>query len=199
MKTTKAISLLLVFTLISALTVATAQPPPPRPVAINEIAWAGTAASAFDEWMELKNNTDKEIDITGWVLVGKDGTPNIKLKGKIPAKGFFLLERTDDNAVSDVKADQIYTGGLLNAGETLTLKDGKGVVIDTANNDGGPWPAGTASDGNPPHATMERVDSIAADTDANWKTNDGKKVNGKDAKGKPLNGTPKAENSVAKK
>lgn len=196
---TKAIALLLTLTLISTLSVATAQPPPPRPVAINEIAWAGTAASSFDEWMELKNNTDKEIDITDWVLVSKDGTPNIKLKGKIPAKGFFLLERTDDNAVSDIKADQIYTGGLLNAGETLTLKDNKGTVIDTANNDGGPWPAGTASDGNPPYATMERVDSIAPDTDANWKSNDGKKINGKDAKGKPLNGTPKAENSAVKK
>jgi len=195
----KVITLLLTLTLISALVVATAQPPPARPVAINEIAWAGTSASAFDEWMELKNNTDNEVDITGWVLVAKDGSPNITLKGKIPAKGFFLLERTDENAVSDIKADQIYTGGLLNAGETLTLKDSKGTVIDTANNDGGPWPAGTSSDGSPPHATMERVDSTAPDTDANWKSNDGKKVNGKDAKGKPLNGTPKAENSVAKK
>ncbi len=195
----KLLALLLTFTLISTLGIATAQPPPARPVAINEIAWAGTAASAFDEWIELKNNTDNEIDLTGWVLVAKDGSPNIELKGKIPAKGFFLLERTDENAVSDIKADQIYTGGLLNSGETLTLKDNKGTLIDTANNDGGPWPAGTGSDGNPPHATMERVDSAAPDTDANWKSNDGKKVNGKDAKGKPLNGTPKAENSTAKK
>jgi len=195
----KILALFLTLILISTLGVATAQPPPPRPVAINEIAWAGTAASAFDEWIELKNNTDKEIDITDWVLVAKDGTPNIKLKGKIPAKGFFLLERTDDNTVSDIKADQIYSGGLLNSGETLTLKDNKGVVIDTANNDGGPWPGGTSSDGNPPHATMERVDSTAPDTDANWKSNDGKTKNGKDAKGNPLNGTPKAENSVAKK
>jgi len=142
----KILALFLTLILISTLGVATAQPPPPRPVAINEIAWAGTAASAFDEWIELKNNTDKEIDITDWVLVAKDGTPNIKLKGKIPAKGFFLLERTDDNTVSDIKADQIYSGGLLNSGETLTLKDNKGVVIDTANNDGGPWPGGTSSD-----------------------------------------------------
>ena len=35
---------------------------------INEIAWAGTAASSADEWIELFNPTDQPIDLSGWTL-----------------------------------------------------------------------------------------------------------------------------------
>jgi len=44
--------------------------------------------------------------------------------GFITAHGFYLLERTDDTTVSDIGADQIYTGGLNNNGETLTCAIG---------------------------------------------------------------------------
>ncbi len=157
-------------------------------VVISEVAWMGTQADSNDEWIELYNNTDQPIDLTGWKLEAADGTPTITLAGTIPANGFFLLERTDDNTVSDVIADQIYTGSLSNSGEALFLKDPFGTVIDSANGDGGAWPAGTAS----PKATMERIDPTASDSDANWDTNDGVHRNGLDASNNPINGTPKA-------
>ena len=97
--------------------------------------------------------------------------------------------------MSDIPADCIYTGPLVNSGESLALKDPTGTAIDTANGDGGPWPAGTPSSGSPPYASMERMDPRAPDTDANWCTNDGVTRNGLDAGGDPLNGTPKARNS----
>jgi hypothetical protein len=165
-------------------------------VVINEVAWMGTQASTNDEWIELYNTTDRDIDLAGWTLESADGTPSITLSGIILAKGFFLLERTDDNTVSDIAADQIYTGVLLNTGEALYLKDSAGNVIDTANGDGGGWPAGTAAGGNPPYATMERIDPLTPDTDANWATNNGVHRNGLDVNGDPINGTPKARNSV---
>ena len=37
-------------------------------IVINEVAWAGTAASSADEWIELKNNTSTDIDMSGWTL-----------------------------------------------------------------------------------------------------------------------------------
>ncbi len=95
----------------------------PLSVVINEVVWAGTGASTADEWIELKNNTSGPITLTGWTLVAADGTPNVALTGTIPADGYFLLERNDDSTVSDIPADQIYTGVLGNAGETLTLRD----------------------------------------------------------------------------
>ena len=164
----------------------------PGDVVINEVAWGGTAASAADEWIELYNNTDAAINLTGWTLTAADGTPSITLNGTIPAHGYFLLERIDDNTVSDIPADQIYTGDLGNGGEALQLKEGV-TVIDSANGNGGAWPAGTAS---PTYKSMERINPAAPDTDANWASNDGVTRNGRDANNNPLNGTPKARNSA---
>ena len=158
---------------------------------ISEIAWAGTAASANDEWIELYNATDHAIDLDGWHLTAADGTPHIALHGAIPAHGFFLLERTDDSTVADIPADQIYTGALENGGESLTLTDPSGAIIDTANADGGAWPAGNAAS----RATMERI-GLAPDSDAAWGTNTGFLTHGHDAHGNPLRGTAKWTNSV---
>ncbi|MDH7505022.1 MAG: PKD domain-containing protein [Candidatus Acetothermia bacterium] len=170
---------------------------PERTVVINEVAWAGTAASSSDEWIELYNNTDEAIDLTGWHLKSDDGSPDVKLSGKIPARGFFLLERSDDGTISDITADQIYQGALTNSGEALRLLDPEGELIDSANGDGGPWPGGTEAQGKPPYASMERIDPTKEDTDANWASNDGTHRCGLDARGNPLNGTPKATNSAS--
>lgn len=177
----------------------TSPTPPPVPsleVVINEVAWAGTAASANDEWIELYNNTAEELDLTGWTLAAADGTPGITLDGSIPPHGFFLLERShDDQTVSDIPADQTYTGVMENnpSAEVLELRDANGNLIDTANGNGGPWPAGIAS---PDYYSMERVDPTTPDDDGNWVSNDGVHRNGLDADGDPLNGTPKAANSI---
>jgi hypothetical protein len=154
-------------------------------VVISEAAWAGTAASANDEWIELWNPGAADVDLTGWTLTD-NGDIQIALAGTIDAGGFFLLERTDDTTVSDLAADQIYTGALSNSGERLFLIDGAGIVMDTANGDGGGWPAG----GFVPNGTMERTDPASA-ADSAWCGNDGIHRSGTDANGNPVNGTPR--------
>ncbi|MCB0102541.1 MAG: DUF11 domain-containing protein, partial [Anaerolineales bacterium] len=162
-----------------------------RPVIINEVAWAGTTSSLTgDEWIELYNTTSSSINITGWTLKAADGTPSITLNGTIPAGGYFLLEKDDDTTVSDITADQIYTGDLSNSGEALTLRDGANTVIDTANGNGGSWPAGSSST----YGSMERT-STSADSDSIWQTNTGIKKNGKNASNGDILGTPKQSNS----
>ena len=89
--------------------------------------------------MELYNSGAADIDLTGWTL-SDGGDINITLSGKIAPGAFWLLERTDDKTVSDAAADQLYTGGLSNSGEQLTLRDATGAVVDTANAGGGAWP-----------------------------------------------------------
>jgi hypothetical protein len=165
-----------------------------RTVIINEIAWAGTSSSySNDEWIELYNPGATSINITGWRLRSfTDSTPNILLSGTIPPGGYFLLEQGSDNVVSDIKADQIYTGNLSNSGEALFLLDGSGRIIDTANGNGGSWPAGSSFT----YGTMER-NSSSADSDSNWHTNTGAKRNGKNANNGDILGTPKASNSVS--
>ena len=161
-------------------------------IIISEVAWSGTACSAYDEWIELYNNTASPVELAGWTLQAGDGTPNIALEGTIPARGFFLLERQDDNTVSDIPADLIYSGALSNDGEALRLFDGSALLVDTANADGGDWPGGVDS----PRYSMERTEPTADDDDANWASNDGLTRNGQDCNGDPLNGTPKAANSA---
>jgi hypothetical protein len=150
----------------------TQTPIPPVPtgypalsVIINEIAWAGTKASPDDEWIELYNPGSKDIDLTNWKLQAADGSPNIALSGTIQAGAYFLLERTDDDTVENVLADLIYSGALSNSGEILRLYDPTNKIIDTANSNGGAWPAGTSST----YSSMERG-ALITDTDRAWVT-----------------------------
>jgi hypothetical protein len=157
---------------------------------INEVAWAGTAANAADEWIELYNPGPSAVDLTGWRLTD-GGDIDVTLGGLLPPYGYYLLERTDDDTVSDIPADRIYTGGLNNGGETLWLRDPTGVLIDSANADGGGWPAGSSA----PRASMQRIGG--ADLPGNWMTFLGAGGNGHDAEGNPIAGTPRAANSWA--
>jgi phosphatidylserine/phosphatidylglycerophosphate/cardiolipin synthase-like enzyme len=139
------------------------QAAPSLNIIINEVAWMGTTASYNDEWLELYNNTSSAIDLSGWTLNALDGAPAISLSGSISAGGYYLLERTDDNTVSEVNADLVYTGALGNSGETLELRDSSGNLIDSVD----AWYAGD----NTSKATMERIDSQASGTDStNWVT-----------------------------
>jgi hypothetical protein len=162
-------------------------PFPARAVIINEVAWAGTSASPHDEWIELYNTTAQRIQLQGWTLCD-GGDINIALQGTLPGNGFYLLERTDDTTVADIPADRLYTGSLANGGETLFLRDPGGALIDTANSQTGPWPAGDAST----HASMQRVG--AADLPGSWLTYAGFGGNGHAADGSPIAGTPHQPN-----
>gem|GEM_PF-990986 len=160
-----------------------------RSIIINEVMWMGTPADSSDEWIELYNTTGSSINLSGWTLI-INGSGSINLSGTISAGGYFLLERTNDSTVSDITADLIYTGSLNNGGDTILLNDPSGALIDSANSDGGAWPAGDDS----ARASMERISS-GADTDGNWSTNYGHVTNGKDKNGNSLRATPKRSNS----
>ncbi len=170
---------------------------PARMLLINEVAWAGTAANSAHEWIELYNPGAAPIDLSGWRLVSAGDTPaiNIALSGAISAGGYFLLERSTDNTVSNIAADQIYTGALSNDGDTLRLIAPDGVtVVDTANFNPSsaidPWPAGSAS---PNYASMERA-GIIPDSDTAWFTYAGAPGPARDANNAFLRGSPRAAN-----
>ena len=149
-------------------------------VVINEITWMGTSASSSDEWIELYNTTNPSIKIDGWILKAKDGNPSIKLSGIILGNQYYLLERTDDNAVSNISADQIYTGAISNNGEDLQLYNNSGILIDEVNSTG-KWFAGN----NSTKQTMERKNpTVSGSLGENWQIS------------QPPGGTPRAQNSI---
>lgn len=164
-------------------------------IVVSEIAWMGTKASARDEWVELYNNSDNQVDVTNWVLKTADGGLNIKLAGFIPVKGFYLIERNDDEVVKDTQADLIasFGNGFSNTGEKIELYDFAGQLVDFIDASGG-WPQGKAS---PDYKTMERVDLSGSADLTNWKTNDGAVIKGIDAEDNPILGTPtNSENAL---
>ena len=155
--------------------------PTSNKIIINEIAWMGTENSANDEWIELKNISNESIDITNWQLIDKNNQIKISFPSKILAPGeFYLLERTDDAPVVNIKADLTFTGVINDTDETLQLFDSHCILQDEAKtNENGQWPAGNKDE----KRSMER------DTDLTWHTYSGEINNG-------IYGTPKQENSL---
>ena len=170
----------------------------PLDVVINEIAWMGTAANSSDEWIELYNNTNQDINLEGWGLYEEGGETLIEaLTGIIKTRSYYLIERTDDTTISDIAASQKPTGweghGLNNSGEHLQLLDTDSQIVDEVNCSKG-WFTG---EGKPDYKTMERKDTQDLGSDQNnWVTNNREILNGLDAEGNPINGTPGNENSL---
>ena len=165
---------------------------------ISEIAWAGTAASSTDEWIELENIGDQSIVLEGWQLVfgdtliplGEVAEDTLEVRTMVLAPGaFFVLERTNDDSISDITADLLYKGSLSNDGILIELRNPQGEIVDSAVLIESGWPAGSASDGDPAYCTMERT------SDGEWVSNNGVVCSGMDADGNPLNGTPGQTNS----
>lgn len=52
-----------------------------RRVVISEVGWAGTAADSDDEWIELRNVEDSEVDLAGWTLRWRPLVPSSALDG----------------------------------------------------------------------------------------------------------------------
>ncbi len=149
----------------------------------------GSSDSANDEWLELHNPGAEPVNLQGWTLTD-NGDLRISLSGWVPPYGFYLLERTDDQAVANIAADQIYTGGMNNSGETIWLLDLNGMVIDSANADGSSWPAGHET----AHRSMERRGGD--DRSGNWGTFPGYGGVGRDADGNAIGGTPRQPNAI---
>jgi len=163
-------------------------------VVINEIAWMGTENSQNDEWIELYNNSSSIIDLNEWKITTNDKTPNITLKNKIPSKGFFILERTDDTTLPNIKANLIYKGSLNNNGEYLKLIDADGKVIDGIDCSK-EWFFGN----NETKKTMERKNTLINGNDlTNWQTSEGSggTPNNKNSIGQEISDNNKKEESI---
>ena len=122
-------------------------------ILINEVAWMGSLNSANDEWIELKNISSSEINLKNWSLYDKDKQINILIEKDlfIPSQGFVLFERTDDNSVPFIKADQVYVGTISNSSESLYLFNPICELEDFVEANSS-WPAGNSKE----RLTMER-------------------------------------------
>lgn len=170
-------------------------------VVINEIAWMGTKASQYAEWIELYNTTSNPIDLSGWKIIeGGSGATVVTLANLIQVNNYYLIERvtaSSPHAFFDIATNissSFVGGGLANTGEKLTLQDSEGNIIDIVDGSTQWYGAGVAS---PDYKSMERIDPYKSGSDStNWATNNGMTENGHDSDGNLVNGTPALVNSV---
>lgn len=117
-------------------------------IRINEVAWMGTAASQYSEWIELYNDSNQAVSLKDWKLYKTDNVLLYTLSKSISAGGYLLIERTTATAPDAVAGINDEAGvfggsGLRNTGEDLTLEDNKGGSIEKLSFANG-WPAGDA-------------------------------------------------------
>lgn len=125
-------------------------------VVINEIMWMGSDGESSDEWIELRNMTGDDIDLSNWNVHGLSSGSGTGAHLEIPAgysvkaNSYFLILRKkwDETAISlskNLDNDEGITHkssiSLLNGGEELILKNKPGETIDTAWKNSA-WPAG---------------------------------------------------------
>lgn len=103
----------------------------PGDIVISELMWMGSSLSSKDEWIELRNMTDQEIDISGWQITKKSsGQEKLMLEipaGKmIKANGYFLISHFSvENSKLNITPDLVDENvSLVNSDLQVRLYDG---------------------------------------------------------------------------
>jgi DNA/RNA endonuclease YhcR with UshA esterase domain len=108
---------------------------PPIKVLLNEVMpapygidWDGSGvADGHDEWLEILNLSDRPVGLGGWRLQDAAGVAyTIPLDTSISAGGYAVFYHQETGI------------GLNNGGDTMTLIDPKGTVVDTMSYDHSP-------------------------------------------------------------
>ena len=122
-------------------------PPSPGDILINELAWAGTLASSYDEYIELINKTKKDFYLNNWIIENAAGTnSNLLFSGLIKKGGFFLIANySGESGKSSITVDPDCIAPKISLSNStfgpFILKNSNGTVMDTVG-DGGSYTAG---------------------------------------------------------
>lgn len=129
------------------------------PTFIGEIAWAGSAASTADEWLELCGPAG--ADLSGWTIDGAgtgDSPLTLPAGSMMSSNGAFLIANYgngDPKSTLAASPDWTTTAvALSNSALFLTLRDVSGAAIDVAGQPGAAPFAGATGAGK---ASMERL------------------------------------------
>lgn len=168
----------------------------PGKAVFSEIMWMGSSASSADEWLELYNRSDEELDLAGWTITRLvDGDEAIMLqidKGALPPGSTFLIANyppEDPHSALAVKPDRVDAAlSLPNTRLQLRLYDGDpqagARLVDVADDGSG---APLAGDPQLKRAMVRVLFDGDGTVPASWAT--AQEASGWDA-GAPEQGTP---------
>ena len=112
-------------------------PPEPGDILINEIAWAGSITSPYDEYIELINKTDRAFYLGGWKIENASGSGSpLIFSGHIDAGALFLIANYTSNSEKTALTCDAH---VVDAGISLPnsrcgpfiLRNTQGTVFDT--------------------------------------------------------------------
>ena len=151
-------------------------------IVINELHIDEDDKTRRGEFIELYNNSGSDIDVSGWFFssgINQAGpTPSdpaedfvIPNPTSIPARGYLVIAQDPAEMVSlfgYAGALGPWVGKLSNRGETVTLNDSGGNVIDEVTYQlGWPWP----TVGDPPSPSMELINpDLDNDLGGSWRS-----------------------------
>ena len=135
-------------------------------VVINELFYASPGDLDL-EYIELHNSGASAVDLGGWEFQA-GVTFRFPKDAAITAGGFLVIARSAALLKEFYAVDALgeYRGSLSNAGETVSLRNAEGAVVDFVTyDDRAPWPL--SADGY--SAALERICPAApADSPHNW-------------------------------
>jgi hypothetical protein len=115
-------------------------------VILNEIMWGSDKDK--EEWIELKNLTNNQIDLTGWSIDNaKSSNKPLEIKGGlIPPGGYFLICKTNSPKTNCDYWESISLNNNYIENGKLILRDSNKAIIDqTPQPINSNWPAGKSS------------------------------------------------------
>ncbi|MFH1089522.1 MAG: lamin tail domain-containing protein [Candidatus Uhrbacteria bacterium] len=134
-------------------------------VFISEIGWAGSSKSSVDEWLELANSGDQEINLANWTIEGAGTGGSVltlpETSRILPRSTYLIANYSSENTSSALSAPPNYINtaiSLSNSSFHLALKNNVGCQIDEAGNGKAPFVGGTGIDGT---VSMVRVEPLA--------------------------------------
>ncbi|MCX6809571.1 MAG: lamin tail domain-containing protein [Candidatus Berkelbacteria bacterium] len=146
-----------------------------KTVVVNEIMWRGssivcgdkTCTMTSDEWVELKNTSDKVVDLSGWKLYDEvSGKAQVTISdGQIAPDGYFLISNNAKDykfsageSILNIDPDVIESAvSLSNTKFKMSLQDNLSQTIDTAGDGGEPF----YGENEGQIASMQRTDYLA--------------------------------------
>ncbi|MES2438299.1 MAG: lamin tail domain-containing protein [Verrucomicrobiota bacterium] len=127
--------------------------------------------SSRQQWIELHNNGDTAVDLSGWTLAG--GIDYTFASGVTLAPGAYLLIARDPALVSPAQGATVvgpWSGSLSGKGDRIVLRDASANPADEVSYvDGGRWPEKADGGGN----TLELRDARSDNTlPESWSASD---------------------------
>ncbi len=159
------LSLLLLFLFINQIAFSTISSSAGDDIIITEILYDAPTSDVTEEWFELFNPTDFDVNLTGWIV--EDNYELFILSGIIPSKGYFVVARnsTAFNLLYGFEPDLDGSPlALSNSGDILTLYNNVSAEVDFVawENYVSGWSVSAID------TTIRRINVVDTDTGVDW-------------------------------